>query len=179
MTKDKIHKKIGYGLAEVINSQHFLSTYIIRIFQQKYKFKENCPEFSTQGQIVMWSYAMKFFRSCLFFFHKILKREYYYHYTFKGQFLGPPLTSQYVLIAGAWYFPMKVASPWGQVPKFSDDLVQERRKSPHYHWTTNKKEQMPPQCPITLTRRIQIRGQPIKNYNFIFIQQRFSVDAAM
>ena len=38
-------------------------------------------------------------------------------------------------LQGAWYFPMKVASPWGQVPKFSDDLVQERRKSPQHHWT--------------------------------------------
>ena len=29
VTKDKIHQKIGYGLAEVRNSQHFLSTYIM------------------------------------------------------------------------------------------------------------------------------------------------------
>ena len=29
---------------------------------------------------------------------------------------------------------------------------------------TNKKEQMPPQRLITLTRGIQIRGQPIENY---------------
>ena len=33
--------------------------------------------------------------------------------------------------------------------------------------TTNKKEQMPPQCLIILTRGIQIRGQPI-NHNFFF-----------
>ena len=88
MTKDKIHQK----------------NCVWSCRSQKYKFKENCPEFSTQGQIVIWSNAMKFFRSCLFFFHKILKREYYYHYTFKGQFLGPPLTSQYVLIAGSLIF---------------------------------------------------------------------------
>ena len=32
---------------------------------------------------------------------------------------------------------------------------------------TNKKEQMPPQRLITLTRGIQIRGQPIRSYKKI------------
>ena len=35
-------------------------------------------------------------------------------------------------------------------------------------YTTNKKEQMPPQRLITLTRGIQIRRQPIKKYKMFF-----------
>ena len=108
VTKDKIHQKIGYDLAEVRNRQHFLTTCIMpkksEFFSRNTNLRKIVLEFSTQGQFAMWFNAMKFFRSCLFFFHKILKREYYYHYTFKGQFLGPPPTSQYVLIAGSLIF---------------------------------------------------------------------------
>jgi hypothetical protein len=34
---------------------------------------------------------------------------------------------------------------------------------------TNQKGQMPPRRLFTLTRGIQIRGQPIKNYNFFIL----------
>ena len=103
--KIRFIKKLGMVLqkSEIVNT-FYLPRYILYNAQKIRIFQENCPEFSTQGQIAMWSNVMKFFRSCLFFFHKILKREYYYHYTFKGQFLGPPLTSQYVLIAGSLIF---------------------------------------------------------------------------
>ena len=40
--------------------------------------------------------------------------------------------------------------------------------STHMHGVRYKKEQMPPQRHITLIRGIQIRGQPLKNYNFSF-----------
>ena len=84
---------------------------------------------------------LKFFRSYLFSFYEILMAlKLLLWRTFKGQFLGSStLSSTNFTICfdcrESDIFPMKVASPWGQVPKFSDDLVQERRKSPQHHWT--------------------------------------------
>jgi hypothetical protein len=58
--------------------------------------------------------------------------------------------------------------------------------------TTNQKGQMPPRRLFTLTRGIQIRGQPIKDYKrkllkflknnfqfFFIIKQLFSADAKL
>ena len=57
MTKDKIHQKIGYDLAEVRNRQHFLTTCIMpkksEFFSRNTNLRKIVLEFSTQGQFAM------------------------------------------------------------------------------------------------------------------------------
>ena len=57
MTKDKIHQKIGYDLAEVRNRQHFLTTCIMpkksEFFSRNTNLRKIVLEFSTQGQIAI------------------------------------------------------------------------------------------------------------------------------